>query len=80
MLFDDDADTGVLVATLAGDCHGLPVAVACRDAVDNGPAAGVCGCRFIVVCVTALPLQLGFTQGRRGDTTSPYSLPQSKGD
>lgn len=44
MLFDDDADTGVLVTTLAKGCHGLSVAVACRNAVDEGPAAGVCGC------------------------------------
>lgn len=44
MLFDDDADTGVLVTTWAEECHGLSAAVACKDAVDDGPAAGVCGC------------------------------------
>lgn len=56
MLFDDEAETGVLATILAEECHMLPVPVAERDGADDEPAAGVCGSGFIVVRITAVPV------------------------
>lgn len=56
VLFDDEAETGVLATILAEECHMLPVPVAERDGADDEPAAGVCGSGFIVVRITAVPV------------------------